>query len=107
MRVVYITTSRAYCRTSKLKLFIFGLPQLDGIPFGVVQSSKATIGINLGIYNNRDSKLAKLINHTIQTFDSKIDHPNLLSLSEILSIARKRSEHRRTFKLLPWTFRIV
>src|SRR5438045_9408684 len=64
--------------------------------------SKTTVRINLWIEHDFDSSCPQLRDHTIQISYSKIDHPCLAWVAEILGVARKWRENSGSHLLDPW-----
>ncbi len=69
-----------------------GLPQLNGIAFGIVQSSEAAVGITLRIKVNRNSNRAQLSHNRVEIADAKGYRPTLSSIVKIRCRLGERSK---------------
>src|SRR5579864_2480070 len=82
-------------------------PQFDGIPLRVMQVGEPAVGIRLRVNLDRDSRSLKLGRHFVEIPDSKVQHPNLAGIPEIIGRLRKRSETRGACLLLPSWFPVA
>src|SRR5215470_11571229 len=77
------------------------LPQFDGISLRVMQTSEApNVGIGFRVFD-LDSCRSQLGHHLVHVMHSKVHHPGLLRVPEILGGFGKRSERGRSGLLLP------
>jgi len=69
-----------------------GLPEFDGILFGVVQVGEATVGVRLRVDGDVNARGTKLRGHLVEVADAEVDHPHLARVAEVFAGERKRSE---------------
>src|SRR5580700_4095773 len=68
------------------------LPQFDRISLRVMHAGKPTVGIRLRVNLDLDSGSLQLGHHFVEIPDPKVQHPDLLGISEILACLRKGSK---------------
>ena len=106
----HLKVAATQARTTASKtLALRGLPELDGIAFGVVEASEAAVGVRLRIDLDGNAGRAKLRDHGVKIRDAKIDHPLLdgvfgrvlVRVAEVCCVLGKRREGRWSGLLLP------
>jgi hypothetical protein len=77
------------------------LPQFDRISLRVMQAGEPAVGIRLRVNLDRDSCGSWLGCHSVEIPDSKVHHPDLVGIPEIVARLSKRSENGGSCLLLP------
>src|SRR5689334_317266 len=80
---------------------LFGLPQLDGIAFGIVYARKAPDARIIFRILGLNSRGAELGHHFVEVAHAEIHHPDFAGIAEIFGGFGKRSEDGRAGFLLP------
>src|ERR1700733_2178478 len=80
---------------------ILRLPQLDGVPFGIMNARKAAVRRLRGVHPYRDASRFKLRGHLDQIADPKVDHPLLCGIAEVIALLGKGRKTRRSGLLIP------
>src|SRR5688572_2034273 len=96
-----------YGRHASLLRKSFGFPQLNRVPFRIVQPREASIRILLLIDRDRYPSRAELPDHPIQVAHAEIDHPLLRGVAEIVAVSRERGENGRAGLLRPWLLAVI
>src|SRR5258707_14704231 len=83
------------CR-EKLRVAAGGLPEFDGVAFGVVQTGEAAVGVGFGVEGDFDAGGAGLGEDGFEIGDAGVDHPlerlRRFGVAEIARVAGKGRE---------------
>ena len=85
----------------------FRLLQFDRISLRVVQAGEPAVGIRLRVNLDLDSCRPKLGGHSVEIPDSKVHHPVLVGIPEMVARLRERSESGGSCLLLPRGFPVA
>src|SRR5229473_1316339 len=83
------------------------LPQFDRISLRVMHAGKPAVGIRLRVNLDLDSRSLQLGCHFVEIPDSKVQHPDLLGISEIVARLLEWSESGGSGLLLPRGFPVA
>src|SRR6267378_7980519 len=80
----------------KLRVVAGGLPEFDGVAFGVVETGEATVGVGFGVEGDFDAGGAELSEDGFEIGDAEVDHPlerlRRFGVAEIARVAGKGCE---------------
>src|SRR6267378_8145973 len=89
----------------KLRVVAGGLPEFDGVAFGVVETGEATVGVGFGVEGDFDAGGAELSEDGFEIGDAEVDHPlerlRRFGVAEIARVAGKGCERGGTGLLEP------
>ena len=88
-------------------LLSFRLPQFDRISLRVMQAGKPAVGIRLRVNLDRDSCGSQLRCHSVEIPDSKVHHPDLVGIPEIVARLSERNENSGSCFLPPNGFLVA
>src|SRR5580700_385245 len=83
------------------------LPQFDRISLRVMHAGKPAVGIRLRVHLDLDSSGLQLGRHFVEIPDSKVQHPDLLGIAEIVARLLEWSESGGSGLLLPRGFPVA
>src|SRR6266481_441558 len=80
----------------KLRVVAGGLPEFDGVAFGVVETGEAAVGVGFGVEGDFDAGGAELGEDGFEIGDAEVDHPlerlRRFGVAEIARVAGKGCE---------------
>src|SRR5258705_3244320 len=92
------------CR-EKLRVAAGGLPEFDGVAFGVVETGEAAVGVGFGVEGDFDAGGAELGEDGFEIGDAEVDHPlerlRRFGVAEIARVAGEGCERGGTGLLEP------
>src|SRR6266481_2712628 len=95
----------------KLRVVAGGLPEFDGVAFGVVETGEAAVGVGFGVEGDFDAGGAELGEDGFEIGDAEVDHPlerlRRFGVPEIPSVAGEGREGCGTGLLLPGRIVVV